>query len=77
MSQARKVLEEQQPVQPAMMLSQADLLLVVHRFKVPEEWTAAKLTSVRIGPIGSLKKVSSPSHFSFQSHRQLCFRGTI
>jgi len=44
----------------AMMLSQTDLLLVVHGFEIPEKRTVAKLTVVTLIPISRL--------FSFYSH---------
>ena len=40
---------------PAMMLSQTDLLLVVHGFEIPEKRTVAKLTVVTLIPISRLK----------------------
>ena len=38
-----------------MMLSQTDLLLVVHGFEIPEKRTVAKLTVVTLIPISRLK----------------------
>jgi hypothetical protein len=43
--------------EPAMVLTQSDLLLIVHRFKVPEKRSTAKLAVVRVGPIASLEKI--------------------
>ena len=40
---------------PTMMLSQTDLLLVVHCFEIPEKRTVAKLTVVTLIPISRLK----------------------
>jgi hypothetical protein len=44
--------------EPAMVLTQSDLLLIVHRFQVPEKRSTAKLAVVRVGPIASLEKNS-------------------
>jgi hypothetical protein len=40
-----------------MVLTQSDLLLIVHRFQVPEKRSTAKLAVVRVGPIASLEKI--------------------
>jgi len=64
---------------PAMVLPQSNLFLVIHRLQIPEEGSAAKLTSIRFGPVRRLESLRRhvPEHevrVLADRHERLCVR---